>query len=108
MAKKSEPKNEELFPQKRIPAIESAIVAADKKRAEIEEQQEIVAGLQEELKPLERDLKEALHKYDGQVDQQKTEGGDLRLIYEHGEYRAEVKSHERLSYDKVRTTDGGE
>lgn len=101
MAKPKE-KNEELFPQKRIPAIESAQLAADEKRAQIEEQQAIVDGLTEELKPLEAELREVMHKYEGQIDMQKSEKGELQLIYRRGEYEVVVKSHERLTYGKIR------
>lgn len=104
MAKKAKDPNtqEDMFPQKRIPAIESAILAADEKRAQIEEQQKIVDGLAEELEPLEDGIREALHKYEDQIDHQETPKGDRVLIYKKGEFTATVKQHERLSYDKVR------
>lgn len=107
MAKAKE-KTEDLFPQKRIPAIESAQLAADEKRAEIEAQQVIVDGLAEELKPLEAELREVMHKYEGQIDQQKSEKGELQLIYRRGDYDVVVKSHERLTYGKIRQAPAAE
>jgi hypothetical protein len=102
MAKKDPNKQEDMFPQKRIPAIESAIMAADKKRAEIEEQESIIDGLKEELTPLEDGIRVALHSYEDQIDHQETPKGDRVLIYKKGDFEATVKQHERLSYAKLR------
>ena len=106
MAKKDE-KTEDLFPQKRIPQIEQAYEAADKKRAEIEAAQKIVNNLKDELDPLEDALRIAIHTYEDRVDHQKTPEGQDVLIYKRDSFNLVVKVHERMSYDKVvaRVTD---
>lgn len=109
MPKKKDPSvQEDMFPQKRIPAIESAISAADGKRAEIEEQQKIVDGLEEELGPLEDNIRLAMHKYADEIDHQETPKGERVLIYKKGDFDATVKQHERLSYGKLRQRPEGD
>lgn len=89
------------FEQKRIPAIERAIMKADEKRAVIE-------GLKEELKNLEHKVREALHDNAEALDQQETPEGLTRIVYKRAGFEAEVKGHERLSYGKVREKDKAE
>lgn len=115
MAKRNREQSGELFPQKRIPAIESAILACDKKQAEIDEVMELLdgdggakIGLKAELTELEKGLRKALHTYEESIDRQQTPDELPVLIYQRGDYRAEVKAHERLSYEMVRQAPAGE
>ena len=85
------------FEQKRIPAVERAIMKADEKRA-------IIEGLKEELKNLESKVRETLHANVDALDHQETEGG-TRIVYKRAGFEAELKGHERLSYGKVREKD---
>lgn len=89
------------FEQKRIPAIERAIMKADEKRAVIE-------GLKEELKNLEHKVREVLHENIEQLDHQENEEGGARIVYKRAGFEAELKGHERLSYGKVREKDQSE
>ena len=83
------------FAQETIPAIESAISKADEKRA-------IIEGLNDELKNLEFKVTEALHLHRDQLDKQEDKKGNSQLVYKRGDFKAVLKGHERLSYDKVR------
>lgn len=104
---KSKERTEDLFPQKRIPVIESAILACGKKQAEIDAVMLLLdgdhekPGLKAELKALEKDLRKAIHVHEGQIDRQQTSDELPVLIYKRGAYEAEVKAHERLSYERV-------
>lgn len=110
--KKANPDQDELYPQKRIPEIESAIIACDKKQAQIDEVMELLdgdgdkqPGLKAELKDLEKGLRRALHANEEKIDRQQSADELPVLLYQRGDYRAEVKAHERLSYDKVRQSE---
>lgn len=96
-------RQEEMFEQKKINEIEGAIVKADAKRAEIKE---FNATAGDELKNLEHKLREALHKHVAALDAQEDGEGNKRFVYARGEYVAELKGHERLSYDPVRQKAG--
>lgn len=89
------------FEQKRIPAIERAIIKADEKRATLE-------VVKEELKTLEHKVREVLHDNADQLDRQETADGNSRIVYKRAGYEAEVRGHERLSYGKVREKNGEE
>lgn len=97
MAKKAT--QEEMFEQKKINAIEGAIMKCDEKRALIEDFNEREKG---ELKNLEHKLRETLHANIAGLDAQEDGEGNKRYVYKRGDYEAELKGHERLSYGKVR------
>lgn len=116
---RNDAKTEELFPQKRVPAIESAILACDKKKAEIAKVMEMLdggvdengkefPGLKAELKDLEAGLRKALHANEDKIDRQETPDQLPVLIYKRGDYEAKVAAHERLTYEKVRDASAGE
>lgn len=103
MAKKSDKdKQIGMFQQKRVPQIEEAYLAADEKRAEIEAAEKIVKDLEDQLDPLEKTLRETVHAFEDRVDHQQTASGDPILVYERNEFKIEIKTHERMSYAKVR------
>jgi len=118
MAKKDK-SQEDLFPQKRVPAIESAIIACDKKQAEIDKVMEMLdggvdedgkdfPGLRAELKEAESGLRKALHANEDKIDRQQTKDELPILIYQRGDYVAKVSAHERLTYEKVRDASANE
>lgn len=92
-------KQEEMFEQKKINEIEAAIIKADEKRALIED---FNTREKDELKNLEHKIRETLHKHLAALDAQEDGEGNKRYVYKRGEYEAELKGHERLSYGKVR------
>jgi len=98
MARRTKARNQEnMFPQKRIPAIERWIIKADEKRT-------MVATLKDELKNAEFKLKEAIHANEADVAREATDDGGTVLKYERGTYKAEAKRGK----ETVNYTRGGE
>lgn len=88
------PRTSDLFPQKRIQKIEVWIDKADDLRAQITE-------AKEKLKNAEFKLKEALHEHAAGIQQERTEDGGTRLLYERGTYKAEAKhGKETVNYTR--------
>jgi len=96
-------KQVEMFEQERIAEIETAIMKADKKRAEIDDYNETETDT---LKNLENKVREAMHKHLTALDAQEDGKGNKRWVYNRGDYKAELKGLEKLSYDKVRKAAG--
>lgn len=80
----AKPKQDDMFPQKKIATVEKW---ADK----VQEKRELIAGLKDEKRNAEFKLVEAIHANEASLDQQKSEDGDTLLIYKRGDYTVIAK-----------------
>lgn len=80
----AKPKQEEMFKQGRIPAVETWADKFDDIRAQI-------GGLADDLKNAEFKLAEVMHQNEAKVDRQAGPQGGVWLVYERNGYSVKIK-----------------
>lgn len=92
----AKPKQEDMFPQKKINAIEKWADKFDEKRA-------LIAGLTGERDNAELKLREAMHSNEDALDVQSDPAtGEKILVYKRGDYKVVVKQGKEVVNVKIK------